>query len=91
MKETKNCQIIYKCRLCGETYDLEYLIERVRAEAALKAMVGFTNDYEVWKKENPDVDTWDFELTQREDYHICKNGGVGISDFIGLLPSEEEV
>ena len=67
---------IHKCRLCGE------IIEGAHANKmyAIKSMFGITINGK------PDVPQAPWLI----EYHECKNGDIGITDFQGFKKVEDE-
>lgn len=60
---------MFKCRLCGETFAAKEAGGRQTAlHTAIFASIG--------KEPEPNAPTLN-------DIHICEDGGIGISDFIG--------
>lgn len=65
---------LFKCRLCGETYkDAMTTGKRIAESATILASIGKS------------------EVNGPSLYgvHCCKNGGFGISDFLGFDVKEE--
>lgn len=61
---------LFKCRLCGEIFAAGGTVSRkVAQRAAISASIG-----ELSKELSPSL----------YDIHFCKDGGIGIADFLGF-------
>lgn len=70
--------IQYKCRRCGETHgNMMTSNEKIAKMSVLQITIP-----EVWKKE------WGLK-PYMNDFHNCKDGGFGVSDFIGVNAKEQ--
>ena len=66
---------LFKCRLCGELYeDGATMSKNIALNATILASLG--------KSEINDPSLY--------GVHCCKNGGYGISDFLGFVAEGEE-
>ena len=66
-------QAIYKCRLCGE----EYVSASTTSEnVAIKQMLHATIGYK--------IEEWIGTPLEKNRMHSCKDGSMGVSDFLGL-------
>lgn len=73
---SKRYSAIFKCRLCGETFTAAEAGDRKTAmQAALFASMG----------KAPET-----QAPTLHDIHVCDNGGIGISDFLGFKQEGEE-
>ena len=68
---------VYKCRLCGETHRNPFL------STDRFLVIGFLVDIEI----NGSHKTTHSGTIHETSLHTCKNGGVGISDIQGVVPS----
>lgn len=67
----------YKCRLCGEVFYSAYTGNKDIASADICKTV--------YNCENSTP-----QGTTMNTVHFCKNGGIGVADFIGYTAREEE-
>lgn len=71
---------IYKCRLCGEEFEKEK-VDYKRAIAAVLCLGMFGN-------ESFDDSTTDISVYRVID-HNCKDGSMGLADFLGFRKVED--
>jgi len=71
---------IYKCRLCGEEFEKEK-VDYKRAIAAVLCLGMFGN-------ESFDDSTTDISVCRVID-HNCKDGSMGLADFLGFRKVED--
>lgn len=68
-------ETMYKCRLCGEIYPHSVTMDRL---IAFKAICSCISDAEFKDGIKPDL----YEL------HSCKDGNMGIADFLGIKETQ---
>ena len=69
-------ETMYKCRLCGEIFPLHVTNDR---QIAFKAICSCITDIEFKEGIKPDL----------YDLHSCKDGNMGIADFLGIKENFE--
>lgn len=71
---------IYKCRLCGESFEFSVTESR---DTALKAVAGTAYDGK-WYPEGGGIGVY------MHQFHACKDGSFGIADFQGYKKEEDK-
>ena len=74
--DRKEFRAVYKCRLCGECDDSTGFGGTTITAIRMATEVIHDGDARLSKGDGIGV--------QRESVHYCKNGGVGIADFVGF-------
>lgn len=72
---------IYKCRLCGETYESGVTIT---SRQKIVGTVAFLN-----YRDNSRISPTDALGITRTTPHACKDGSIGLSDFCGFRIAEK--
>lgn len=68
---------MYKCRLCGKEYGLGKVTSKGKAEEVARDAI---NQHNI---------TYCFPLIHCMELHSCADGGLGVSDFLGMKCVED--
>lgn len=70
-------QAIYKCRLCGKEFESAMTTS---ADVARKQILHATIGYK--------IEEWIGPPLEKNTMHSCKDGSMGVSDFLGIKKVE---